>query len=316
MHKGNALGSKAIASVALGQLNPPLATDVTNGTVNVLTQVLGLTDLTGQNAAGFSIGIVDATVDPAKGAWPTGAAPEDWDFLADPAVISMGLPTGKLGNGKIVDGAITAGPSTVVLTLNLGGSPASLQMNNASISGTVAGTKSAPGDLPADLKLESGLEAFDTISAATDGTQGLCGDITVTSLAQIPIPQALTTGEGDCTQGYTYCGAGAAVGANCNSLLDVLVGGCTVVGGLVTAVNKTQPDVPGNGTAIQTLTVGAKKKVTLPANDTDAYSSYLTFAMLREHFSGESCTTATECQETPAAPSTAQSCTAAVCTPR
>jgi hypothetical protein len=313
VHKGNALArtnTGAITGTALDQINPPLLTDVTNGTVNVLTQVIGLTDLTGQSATGFSIGVLDGIVDPAKGAWPANSgAPEDWNFLADGSVVNMGVPTGLLTNGKIAGGTITAGPSTVQLTLNLAGVPAVLQMNNATMSGTVPKTTTTPGDLPANMKVEAGLEVFDTITASNDGTQGLCGDVTVSSLAQIPVPSVLTSGIGNCSQGYTYCGAGMAVGANCNSLLDVIVGGCSVAGGFIVAVQATQPDVPGNGKTVQKLNVGGKKKVTVPANDTDAYSAYLTFAMERMHFSGESCTGTAQCQ-------TGQTCTAGVCKPQ
>ncbi len=73
-------------------------------------------------------------------------------------------------------------------------------------------------------------------------------------------------------------------------MLDVLIVGCKVKSlGNLQAVNATQPDVPGNGKAIQTLTAGAGNVVTLPANDTDAYSAFLQFATTREHFSGQSC---------------------------
>jgi cysteine-rich repeat protein len=306
VHTGNALGSQAIASVAIGELNTPLQTDVTNGTVNVLTQFIGLTDDTGTNATGFSLGVVDGSPDPAKGTFPT-TNPTDWWFLADPSVVDMGLPTGQLHNGKIVAHAITAGPSTVQLTLNLGGSPAVLQMNNAVISGTVGNATSVPAPPPTNL--EAGLMVLETITANGTG-QGLCGDITVTSLSQIPVPQALTTGTTNCKQGFKYCGTGSAVNASCNSLLDVLVVGCSVFGGLVVAVNPTQPDVAGGGGAVQHLTANATtNKVTLPANDTDAYSSYLQFATTREHFTGESCTSTTQCQA-------GQTCTAAVCTPQ
>lgn len=302
VHNGNALGSKAISSVALGQLNPPLQADATNGTVNVMTQVFGLSDLKGQNASGFKIGVGDAKIDPAKGAWPTGNMPEDWDFLADPSVVNMGMLTGLLQNGTVSGGNLTAGPSTVNLTLTLGGSPAALQMNNAKIVGSVNKTTSAPGDMPANEKVAAGTVMFDTITA-TGAAQGLCGDITVSSLAQIPAPQALTSGSTACTEGYTYCGMGMPVGANCNSLLDVLVGGCTVF--IIQAVVPTQPDVAGPG-GPHNLSPGAGKKVTPPANDGDAYSAYLTFATTRARFSGEYCTATAQCQ-------TGQTCSSGLC---
>jgi hypothetical protein len=96
------------------------------------------------------------------------------------------------------------------------------------------------------------------------------------------------------------------VSASCNSLLDVLVGGCKVFG--LPAVNATQPDVaPSAGGAVVNLTVGASGKVTVPTADQDeAYSAYLQFAADRAHFTGESCTTATQCQS-------GQACTAGVC---
>ena len=59
----------------------------------------------------------------------------------------------------------------------------------------------------------------------------LCGNISAASLATVPIPTTLATGGSTaCSQGY----------ATTNSLLDVLVGGCTVV--IFSAINATQPD--------------------------------------------------------------------------
>jgi hypothetical protein len=160
---------------------------------------------------------------------------------------------------------------------------------------------------PPPTKLATGLVVFQTLTA-TGASQGLCGDITVQSLAQIPIPSALTTGTAKCTEGYTYCGTGMPVSASCNSLLDAIVGGCKVVGGFITAFNATQPDVPpSGGGSVVTLKVGASKKVTIPTGDEDeAYSAYLQFAANRAHFTGESCTTPSQCQA-------GQACTAGVC---
>ncbi len=306
VHKGNALGSQALNALAVSLiLNPALTTDVGNATVNVLTEFLGLTDDTGSNATGFSIGIVDATPDPAKGTWP-GNNPTDWWFLAGPGVVNMGLPTGKLTNGKLVNHALTAGPNTVSLTITLSGTPANLTLNNAKIAGTVGNATDTPAGLPASTKLESGLMVLETITA-NGNNQGLCGDITVASLKAIAVPAALLQGGADaCTQNYTAA----------NSLLDVLVVGCNVTSPLpLTAVNPTQPDVAG-GAKVTKLTAGTGNVVALPAGDNDAYSAFLQFATTREHFSGQSCTSSAECQETPATPSTPQACTGKVCTPQ
>jgi cysteine-rich repeat protein len=305
VHTANALGKKALTTTALGQLNPDLTTDVNNGTVNVLTQFLGLTDLTGTTDTGFSIGVLDGTLDPAKGTWPAAGTAVDWWFLADPNTVSAGLPTGLLTAGTIAAHGLTAGPSTVNLSLNLGGSPANLEMRDAKIAAAIGTATDTPAPPPSALA--AGLVVFETITA-TGAADGLCGDITVGSLAQIPIPQVLTMGLTNCTAGYTYCGTNMPVGATCNSLLDVLIGGCKVAGGFATAVNATQPDVPPAGVAtVTTLVAGANKKVTVPAAaDSEAYSAFLQFAANREHFTGESCTASTQCQ-------TGQACTAGVC---
>jgi cysteine-rich repeat protein len=304
VHKGNALGSKALNALAVSVvLNPALTTAVNGATVNVLTEFVGLSDPTGTSATGFDIGVVDAILDPAKGAWP-GNNPTDWWFLADPSVVNMGQPTGKLTNGKLVNHALTAGPNTVSLTISLSGTPADLTLNNASIAGTVGNATNTPAPPPA--KIEAGLMVLETITA--NGTnQGLCGDITVGSLKAIAVPAALIQGGSNaCTENYTAA----------NSLLDVLVVGCKVTSPLsLTAVNATQPDVPGSGTTVTHLTAGAGNIVTVPANDTDAYSSYFQFVTTREHISGQSCTTAAQCQTSPASPSAPQVCTASVCTP-
>jgi cysteine-rich repeat protein len=307
VHSTNALGAKAITSTALGQLNPPLLKDVTDGTVNVLTQFFALSDLTGVTGTGLEIGVVDGKPDPAKGTWPTTGNPLDWWFLADPTAVSKGLPIGLLGSGALAAGVLTAGPSTVNVDLTLGGSLAALTMRDAKIVAMIDATPAPDVPAPPPTKLATGLVVFQTLTATGAG-QGLCGDITVQSLAQIPVPMALTTGTTNCSEGYTYCGTGMPVSASCNSLLDVIVGGCKVVGGLITAVKATQPDVPPTGgTSVATLKVGSSKKVTIPTGDEDeAYSAYLQFAANRAHFTGESCTTASQCQS-------GQACTASVC---
>jgi cysteine-rich repeat protein len=298
----NRLGAQALTSTALGQLNPDLTTDVNGGTVNVMTQFLGLTDLTGVSSAPFSIGVLDATPDPAKGAWP-GNNPIDWWFLADPATVSMGLPTGRFTNATLAARNLAAGPSNITLTLNLGGSPAQLTMLGAHIAASINGNP--PPDVPAPppAALAPGLTVFQTISGNGAG-QGLCGNITVASLAAIPVPATLAQGGGTAcgacggSHTYTACtGTQTPNNSSCNSLLDVLVGGCKVVACFVTVVNPEQPDVPA-GAMVTPLALGAGNKVPVATtmNDSDAYSSYLTFTANRAHFTGESCTATAQCQ--------------------
>lgn len=303
----NRLGTQALTSTAINQLNSTLATDVNDATTNVMTQFIGLSDLTGvASSSPFSIGVMSAILDPAKGAWTGTSAtnqPIDWWFLAAASTVSNGLPTGVLTNANVAARQLTAGPSDVSLSLILGGSPAQLEMLSAQIAATIDGTPAPDVPAPPPSALASGLTVFQQITGSGTG-QGLCGNITVESLAQIPIPQVLTTGATACSascsksHAYTYCGMGMPVGPNCNSLLDALVGGCKAPAILcIDVVNPKQPDVPANGT-VATLSLGAGNKV--PASqstgDKDAYSSFIQFDGERAHFTSQTCTANTDCQ--------------------
>jgi cysteine-rich repeat protein len=298
----NRLGAQALTGTAVSNLNTTLATDINNGTTNVMTQFLGLSDLTGVAATGFNIGVLSGSLDPAKGMWP-GNNPIDWWFYAAGSTVSMGLPTGMLTNGTLAARNLTAGPNDVALTLLLGGSPALLEMRSARIAAAINANPPPNVPAPPPAQLASGLTVFQTFTGSGTG-QGLCGNITVESLAQIPIPQTLAQGGqtacGSCgatSHTYTYCGMGMPVGPNCNSLLDALVGGCQAVLCLVTAINPSQPDVPA-GTTVTPLSLGAGNKVpsTQTTRNKDAYSAYFKFDGNRAHFTTQTCTATTDCQ--------------------
>jgi cysteine-rich repeat protein len=299
----NRLGTQSLTGAALSNINQSLTDGINNGTTNVLTQILGLDDLTGvADSNGFTIGVMAGAPDPAKGAWP-GNNPIDWWFIADHTTVNtMGLPTGLLTNGTLAARQFAAGPNDVNLTLLLGGSPALLKMRSARVAGTLAGTPAPNVPAPPPSQLASGLTVFQNITANGSG-QGLCGNITVESLAQIPIPEALTTGLTACSANcsgskkYTYCGANMPVGPSCNSLLDALVGGCKAAL-CIPAINAQQPDVAGTDGDIDMLSLGAGNKVPqsqITGND-DAYSAFMTFTANRNHFTGESCAVTTDCQ--------------------
>lgn len=139
---------------------------------------------------------------------------------------------------------------------------------------------STPGHLPTE-HLDPLLSSF---QSSANGT--LCGNVSADSLAHVPVPTALLSGGSiACVEGYTAA----------NSYLDVLVGGCRVLGGLVTVITKTQPDqedpaaAPAGAGPPYTLVAGAAHVVTschdvsaavvpLAACLKDAaYSSYFTF---------------------------------------
>ncbi len=294
---------RAIDPTVIGIVNQPLADEINNGSVNVLTKFDCLSDLGGADAVDFTVGVVDGLLDPAKGLWTSGAAPEDWPFLADAQAVSAGVEVFRLSPATITSHTLVAGPSSIMMHLVLEGSPAALTFDNAVIRGKVSTTTSPPGPPPASLA--ANLVVFDSVTA-TDTTEGLCGDIRVSSLAAVPVPQQIAVGGTTaCLEGFKACG-GNVVGPSCNSLLDVLVVGCTIG---IAAVKPTQPDVPGSGSQVVALTEGTGHKVTVPPSDNDGYSSYFTFAMTRAHISGQSCQAVGDCQS-------GQQCVSNVCSPR
>ncbi|MGH7294316.1 MAG: DUF4215 domain-containing protein [Polyangiaceae bacterium] len=308
----NRLGAQSLTSTAISSLNKSLAGSIDAGTDNVETQFLGLSDLTGASSTTpLTVGLLNGTTDPAKGTWPN-QSQIDWWFLAAATTVSNGLPASTFA-ATLSARQLTAGPSDIGITLVLGGTPAVLEMRDAHIAATLDGTPAPDVPAPPPAKLATGLTVFQQMTGS-GANQGLCGNITVESLAQIPIPMELGQGGGAtaCTaacsnsKAYTYCGQGNPVGPSCNSLLDALVGGCKAVL-CVGVITPQQPDVPA-GSSVTSLSLGAGNKV--PASQTtgdkDAYSSYLTFAGNRAHFTGQSCTQSTDCQ-------TGQTCQGSVC---
>jgi cysteine-rich repeat protein len=316
----NTLGTKTLTTFSVPILNNSVSGDIDAGTLNVMTQLLGLTDLTGgtSESSGLSFGILNGSLDPAKGTWPN-QSPIDWWFLADRTTVSDGLPTSMVSS-TLSNRSLNAGPADVTIVLSLGGQPSPLEVRSAYVVATLDGTPApnVPGPPPA--KLANGLTVLQTMTASA-ANQGLCGNITVESLANVPIPAMLSSPASagaaathPCTAAcpmsnvYTYCGMGMPVGPNCNSLLDVLVGGCNVatsaalcgLSALTEVVNPTQPDVPASGGSSTMLTPDAtthKIPATQTSGDKDAYSAFMTFTGNRAHFTSQTCTATTDCQQ-------------------
>lgn len=290
----NQLGNVALTPTALNQLNADLQKGIDKGSTNLMVQLLGLDELTGTADASLEVGILSGSLDTGKGTWPEdGSNPIDWWFKIDPnGVDTAGLPTGKLGSGALAAKVLTAGPSQIDLMIALGGSAAVLGMRDAKLRAAASGTPDVPAPPPAALG--AGLAVFKEL-VANQGNQGLCGGVTVDSLAKIPVPEVLTTGIAACqecpgSRKYTFCGKDQPVGDACNSLLDALVGGCKGIACALTAINSTQPDMPKPGGSLTKLAnQGALGKI--PAADTagnlDAYSSFLTFRARRAHVTGK-----------------------------
>jgi cysteine-rich repeat protein len=293
----NRLGSQVLGSTAVDQLNSMLQDQLDAGDVNVLVQLLGLQDLAGaSDQGGLAAGILGAELDPAKGAWS--GASLDWWFLADPAGLDAnGLPVAQPGSGTLASGALRLGPSDAELPVSLGGGAATMRLRSMQLSATLDDDPAPDVPAPPPARLAPGLRVVREMTASGTG-QGVCGNVTVESLAQIPVPYPLAAGGplpclATCpgSRSYAYCGDGQPVGPACNSLLDVIVGGCKV--GMVVpcfaAVNAQQPDVAGvAGGTVAALTPGADGKVpdAQTAGNRDGYSAYLGFDATRVHVTG------------------------------
>ncbi len=256
--KANAFGG-AISQVLLGaMLQQLLDSGVKYGEITVLFKLLGLDDLAGKSDPAVALGWM--TGKPVKGTGYDGTSDLDWWYKADAATMDAKRNPKDTAPGKIAAGVLTAGPGSLTLPLSFGGSPAQVRMVAASSSAVVgptskplAWTGSPRGHLAAE-HLSPTLKSFasaGTTGASASGT--LCGRLTAASLAKVPVPAALIS---FCAQKYTAS----------NSLLDVLVGGCTIA--TLPAIKAIQPDSqdpgakPAGAGPPYTLVMGTGKKVT------------------------------------------------------
>jgi cysteine-rich repeat protein len=287
----NKLGTAAWTSTALSQFNPDLTNEVNGGSGNLLFQFLGIDDLTGVTDSALQLGVVSAVLDPAKGTWP-GNNPIDWWFLIDKSGLdASNLPVNLLTAGLNNRNLTAAGPNDI--TISLGSILPNLRMRSMRLAATVNGNPSANTPAPPPQLLAPSVKVFQTITGNGAG-QGICGNITVESLAKVPVPQEFAAGgtyacTGLCSgsHSYTYCGAGQPVGPGCNSMLDMIIGGCKAPVICIAAVNPTQPDVTGDGYQ-GTLTIGTSNKVpdTQTTGNTRSYSAYFMFTANRAHATG------------------------------
>jgi cysteine-rich repeat protein len=285
----NALGTQVLTSAGLGQLDALTQSAVNAGSVNVLLQLLGLDDLAGvSDADGFEVGVLAGTPDPAKGPFPGDTV--DWWFLVNAQDVDANLlPVNRVGHGTLAARQLAAGPSDVTLPFFFGGGTAPLRVRAARMMAVVGAAADVPA--PPPPLLAPGVAVLRNLGGSGAG-QGLCGDVTVESLAAVPVPASLASACGACTGSKVYvaCGAGQPVGPGCNSLLDVFVGGCKALACAVAVVNPTQPDSPAtSGGTVATLTPGAGNKVpeVQTAGNLDGYSSYFQFDADRVHATGK-----------------------------
>lgn len=249
----NALGG-SIGGVAQGQVQKPLDDGIAAGTLNILFKYIGLDDLSGTADAAVTLGQMGGTV--VTGTGYSGTSDLDWWYTVDPLSIdATRTPTASLP-GSIAAKVLNAGPGNLKLTLTLSGALTPLNLSAVKVRSTIGATSkpltstgATPGHL-AKEQLDAALTSFGTTSNGQ-----LCGNVSAYSLSKVPVPSAILAGGSvACIEGYSAS----------NSLLDVLVGGCRVVGGLIVAVAKTQPDT-SDPTA---PAAGAGAKYTLSASST------------------------------------------------
>ena len=240
----NQLGG-AIASLGQSSVKSSLDSGVKNGTINISIKFMGIDDLTGTaTKQDFTLGFLNGT--PVAGGTYDGNSDVDWWYTTDPLSIDGARnPKTVLTHAKFVKGTLTADPGTLVLAVNLAGSPANLTMYDATLTATSdAATPLTPssGTTPGHLESEhdAALTTFQSLSGGK-----LCGNISAASLEAVTMPSSLQ-GAFTCSQQFD----------GSNKLLDAVVLGCDTL--LGAAINPTQPDGSTDGNHYQLIFSGNK----------------------------------------------------------
>jgi hypothetical protein len=265
----NALGAAMTVAVQ-SKINTALATNIANGTTDILFKLFAITDLTGSSGS-FSLGNYSglpwypygAPYGPAV----TGNNDVDWWYEADPSTVgSNNDPVAKMSTGSFAGGMLTAGGGHVSFPLPAIANPfggilklpvldfanVSLQLSVDSVSAPTQSTTSRPaGHLPAEHD-DPSLSSFTTAGGASASPTGtLCGNVTAVSLSVKPAGSPTTL----------PCNEGPYV-----DLLDAIVGGCTSFGVSIfvaTQPDAINPDVPQPGTPPYTLTLSTTAPITV-----------------------------------------------------
>jgi cysteine-rich repeat protein len=261
----NALGHQALTSTGLGQIQPPLDTDVGNGTINILFKFMGSNgtpaDLTGTTGAVVLGNLAGAPDTPDAGGY-SGTNDLDWWYTVDPSSIDSSRNPLSTLPGTYTNKTLNAGPGRLTLSLVLSGSPAKLSLWNVNLKAAIGGStalKTSTGATPGHLASEhdkAGLSVFGNAGVGASGPAGeICGNVTAQSLSNVKVPTVIAQGGTyACSEGYS---------GTANSLLDVIVGGCRVL--IVTAVAATQPDQQDSTV---TFPAGTKPPYKLSASST------------------------------------------------
>jgi cysteine-rich repeat protein len=232
----NALGGAIVGDTARSELQSNLDAGIKDGSLTALLQLLGLDDLTGNDDRSVGVGILGGT--PVAGIGYDGANDLDWWYQIDATSVDALRNPLSILTGNITTRLLTTQPSNLDVPFQSGTAHAVMRASNARLS-VVTGASSAPltsGGAPpghlASEHLDPTLVSFATAGERNDAAAGrLCGNLSAKSLSQVPIPAPLLAGGLlSCMEGY----------GTSNSLLDMIVGGCTVL--FVRQTRATQPD--------------------------------------------------------------------------
>ena len=228
----NALGGAIAGSEARRELQNNLNASIQDGSMTGLLQMLGLDDLTGTDDRSVGVGVLGGT--PFAGIGYDGANDLDWWYQVDPTTIDAQRGPLSILPGYIAGRVLTTHPSSVAFRSSNGvmrASNAWLSVTTGASGAPLTSAGTPPGHLPHE-QLDPALVSYATAGERNDfGSGRLCGNASAKSLSQVPAPSALQAGSWlSCFEGY----------GPSNSLLDVLVGGCTIL--FTRQIRATQPD--------------------------------------------------------------------------
>ncbi len=233
----NAFGGAIVNATGQVQLQTALDTGINNGALSTLFVFDDLNDLSGMADPSVTLGTVRGP--PVPGAGYSGASDLDWWYTVDATTLDAGRIPYETNSGSVSARVLNVSGGRLSLPFDLGAGLtlarlSSVRMNvtlNAA-STPLASTGMPPGHLATE-HIDPVLSAFASGGQPTAVAAGkLCGNVRASSIAAMAIPSALLSG------GATPCGQNYTSN---NSLLDVLVGGCTILG-FIPFITVTQPD--------------------------------------------------------------------------
>ena len=228
----NALGGAITGSEARNEVQNNVNSGIADGSFTALFQMTGLEDLTGNDDAALGVGVLGGA--PIAGIGYDGNNDLDWWYQVDASTIDLQRNPVSVLPGSIAGRVLTTQPTNVAFSSSDGPMRASnawISVTTGAATPPLTSAGAPPGHLAGE-QLDPALVSYATAGERNDyGSGRLCGNASAKSLSQVPAPSALQAGSWlSCFEGY----------GPSNSLLDVLVGGCTVL--FTRQIRATQPD--------------------------------------------------------------------------